>query len=74
MARALDGFDKARAKVLTKVLLNALVRLISNFQPRLRMFYHHLGQRRDVDHRKSSQILMFHLLLTPQTLPIAPTA
>ncbi len=39
---------------------NAMIRLVSIFQPRLRMFRHDLGPRREVDHGKASRLLGFH--------------
>lgn len=42
--------------------------LVAIFQPRLRMFRHDLGQRREVDHSKASRILDFHPRPARETL------
>lgn len=63
-----DNMGTAAAKVSTKTMPNALVRLVSIFQPRLRMFRHDLGQRREVDHSKASRVLDFHPRPARETL------
>ena len=63
-----EGLGPDGAQVPTRVLPNALVRLLSVFQPQLRMFRHDLGKRREVDHGKASRILNYHPRPAHETL------
>ena len=55
-----DGLGADGARVPTQVMPNWLVRIVAIFEPRLRMFRHDLGQRREVDHSKATRMLDFH--------------
>ncbi len=63
-----DGLGPRAAKVPTKTLPNALVRVIAIFKPRLRMFRHDIGQRREVDHSKATRDLGFRPRPASETL------
>ncbi|WP_213807457.1 NAD-dependent epimerase/dehydratase family protein [Granulicella sp. dw_53] len=54
-----DGLGPAGSKVPTKVIPDYLVYPLSLFMPKLRMFRHDVGQRRDVDNSKARQVLGF---------------
>ncbi|AUH63122.1 NAD-dependent epimerase/dehydratase family protein [Paracoccus zhejiangensis] len=63
-----DGLGPRAAKVPTKTLPNALVRVVALFQPHLRMFRHDIGQRREVDHSKATRDLGFRPRPAGETL------
>jgi dihydroflavonol-4-reductase len=54
-----DGLGPAGSKVPTKVISDYLVYPLSLFMPKLRMFRHDVGQRRDVDNSKARTVLGF---------------
>jgi dihydroflavonol-4-reductase len=63
-----DGLGPEGAKVPNKVLPDAFVYPLSLFMPKLRMFRHDIGQRRDADNRKARAVLGFQPRPAKETL------